>query len=115
MSGRSWPPAWSASALKLPNDSVAACPPARLADTVVRALAAAAAAFLFGFGYAAWRAESRLAEALPPEWEGEDIAVVGVVDDLPAVSPQGTRFALAVERVLTPRAVVPPRISLAMT
>ena len=50
---------------------------------------------------------------MPPEWEGEDIAVVGVVDDLPAVSPQGTRFALAVERVLTPRAVVPPRISLA--
>ena len=88
-------------------------PPAWLARANARALVAAASACLFGFGYAAWRAESRLAHALPPEWEGEDIAVVGIVDDLPAVAPQGTRFAFAVERVLTPRAVVPPRISLA--
>jgi len=88
-------------------------PPAWLARATARALVAAAAAFLFGLGYAAWRAESRLAHALPPAWEGEDIVVVGVVDDLPAVSPQGTRFAFAVERVLTARAVVPSRISLA--
>ena len=53
-----------------------------------------------GFGYAAWRAEARLAEALPRAWEGEDIGIVGVVDDLPAVSSQGVRFAFAVERVL---------------
>ena len=66
-----------------------------------------------GFGYAAWRAETRLAEELPPGWEGEDIDIVGVVADLPAVSAQGTRFAFAVERVRTPRAVVPSMLSLA--
>jgi competence protein ComEC len=38
--------------------------------------------------------------------------LVGVVDDLPAVSPRGVRFAFVVERVLTPRAVVPSRLSL---
>ncbi len=36
-----------------------------------------------------------------------------MIDDLPAVSSQGTRFAFAVERVLTPRAVVPSELSLA--
>ncbi len=74
---------------------------------------AVAAALLAGFGYAALRAQIRLAEELPRAWEGEDIEIVGVVDDLPAVSAQGTRFAFAVERVRTPHAVVPSRLSLA--
>ena len=77
------------------------------------ACVAGVAAYALGFGSAAWRAEVRLAEQLPPEWEGEDIALVGVVDDLPAVAARGTRFAFAVEQVITPRAVVPARISLA--
>ena len=66
-----------------------------------------------GFGYAAGRAELRLADALPPEWEGEDITVVGVVDDLPQPSERGTRFAFAVEGVETSGAIVPARLSLA--
>ena len=70
-------------------------------------------AALFGFGYAAWRAETRLADELPHLWEGEDIRVVGVVDDLPQGSSRGTRFAFAVERVATPWAVVPERVSVA--
>ncbi|MBA3775666.1 MAG: DNA internalization-related competence protein ComEC/Rec2, partial [Betaproteobacteria bacterium] len=70
-------------------------------------------AALFGFGYAAWRAETRLADELPRVWEGEDIRIVGVVDDLPQASSRGTRFAFAVERVATPRASVPDRVSLA--
>jgi competence protein ComEC len=74
---------------------------------------AVAAALLAGFGYAATRAQVRLAEELPRAWEGEDIEVVGVIDDLPTVSAQGTRFAFAVERVRTPRAIVPSRLSLA--
>ena len=36
---------------------------------------AAIAALVLGFGYAAWRAEVRLADALAREWEGEDIRV----------------------------------------
>ena len=79
----------------------------------VIAAVACVAGFVVGFGYAAWRADARLAEALPVEWEGQDIRLVGVVDDLPAASSNGVRFALAVERVLTPRAIVPSRLSLA--
>ncbi len=76
-------------------------------------LSALCAATLLGIGYAAWRAEWRLAEELPRDWEAVDIQIVGVVDDLPAIAPQGTRFAFAVERVLTPRASVPSKLSLA--
>ncbi len=73
----------------------------------------AAAAGLAGFGYAAWRAEVRLADELPPAWEGRDIEVVGVIDELPQPVDRGTRFAFSVERVLTPDAVVPSTLSLA--
>src|SRR5205085_7338172 len=76
-------------------------------------LLVAAAAGTFGFGYAAWPAETRLADQLPPEWEGVDIAVVGVIDELPQSSPRGTRFAFAVERIETANAIVPQRLSLA--
>jgi competence protein ComEC len=72
-----------------------------------------ATAGTFGFGYAAWRAETRLTDELPTEWEGVDIAVVGVIDELPQSSARGTRFAFAVERIDTPDAIVPARLSLA--
>ncbi len=72
-----------------------------------------AVALVAGIGYAAWRAESRLHDALPAEWEGRDIRVVGIVDGLPAVGANGVRFALAVETVETPGAIVPRRLSLA--
>ncbi|MCC7327320.1 MAG: DNA internalization-related competence protein ComEC/Rec2 [Burkholderiales bacterium] len=71
------------------------------------------ASFAGGFGYAAWRAEARLTDELPREWEDVDLRVEGVVDDLPARSERGVRFAFAVERVLTKRASVPARLSLA--
>ena len=87
-------------------------PPASATGYVAGFLAIAAAAAL-GYGYAAWRAEMRLADALPAAWEGADIAVVGVVDDLPQASDLGTRFAFAVERVETAGAIVPERLSLA--
>ena len=86
--------------------------PVPLARAIAAVFAVLAAGAL-GFGYAAGRAEVRLADALPTEWEGEDIAVVGVVDDLPQSSARGTRFALAVERTLTRGAVVPSRLALA--
>ena len=36
-----------------------------------------------GFFYAAWRAELRLTDALPPAWEGRDVRLVGVIDEEP--------------------------------
>src|SRR4029450_6086907 len=99
------------------------------------ALLAVAAAGTLGFGYGAWRADARraepvarercvvgapdwraqarLADALPLQCEGVDIVVVGVIDDLPSVTEQGARFAFAVEHVETEGASVPERLSLA--
>src|SRR5215472_15745012 len=66
----------------------------------ILALAAAIAAMaLVGFFYAAWRADLRLADELPSAWEGRDIELVGVIDELPQPSERGLRFAFAVERV----------------
>ena len=73
-------------------------------------------AFIFlgvGFFWAATLAQWRLADALPHEWEGRDIQLIGVVSELPQVHDIGVRFAFDVEQVLTPDAVVPGRISLA--
>jgi competence protein ComEC len=41
------------------------------------------AAACVGFGYAAWRAELRLAEALPYDWQSRDIEVTGHIAKLP--------------------------------
>jgi competence protein ComEC len=70
------------------------------------------ACFALGFAWAAWCAQARLADALPPEWEGRDIAVVGVVAALPQTYDRGVRFEFDVERVLTPEAQVPRHIVL---
>jgi competence protein ComEC len=75
------------------------------------ALAWAASAAL-GFCYAAGRAELRLADALPAAWENRDVRVTGIVDGLPHNDARAARFAFAVERVLTPGAIVPARVSL---
>ena len=76
-------------------------------------LAAGLSIGLAGFFYAAWRADTRLADQLPTAWEGQDIALVGIVDDLQQPADRGTRFAFSVEKVLTTDAVVPSRLSLA--
>ena len=73
----------------------------------------AAAGFLLGHGHAAWRAQLRLADALPFAWEGRDVALQGVVAELPQVHSRGTRFTFHVEHVATPGAVVPRRLALA--
>jgi competence protein ComEC len=85
----------------------------RRGGRIVAAACAIGAAGMLGFAYAGWRAEVRLADALPPPWEGEDIALAGVIDELPQRTDRGVRFAFAVERVETPGAVVPERIALA--
>lgn len=66
-----------------------------------------AAACASGFLYAAWRAELRLAEALPAAWEGRDIRLLGRVAGLPETTPRGWRLNLAVEGIETPGATVP--------
>ena len=66
-----------------------------------------------GFFYAAGMAQLRLSDALPAEWEGHDTQLVGVVATLPQAQERGERFLFDVERVETPGASVPPRISIA--
>src|SRR5258708_36076136 len=63
---------------------------------------------LAGVGAAAWRAEARLAEALPVAWEGEDVELAGIVPGLPQVMAGGTCFPFEVEARRTPRAGGPP-------
>jgi competence protein ComEC len=70
------------------------------------------AACASGLALATLRAEVRLADALPHAFEGANLVVRGVVDDLPAQSDEGVRFVLRVEAVETPAAVVPSKLSL---
>jgi competence protein ComEC len=69
-------------------------------------------ALALGFYHAAWQAEQRLSTVLADEWQGRDIAVIGVVAELPRSHERGQRFRFVVERVLTPQADVPPRLYL---
>jgi competence protein ComEC len=85
----------------------------RSAPLMLVAIVAISASAALGYGYAGWRAAMRLSDALPGEWEGEELQVVGVVDELPRPGLHGARFAFAVEQVITPGAAVPGRLSLA--
>lgn len=67
---------------------------------------------LAGVTWATWRAEVRLADALPAASEQRDIDLVGLIDGLPERTPQGTRFRFKVERVLTPAVHAPQSLSL---
>ena len=67
----------------------------------------------FGFFWAATFAHWRLADVLSPEWEQQDIRIIGVVASLPQTHNHGLRFQFNVERVLQEGATVPQRISLA--
>ncbi|UGQ48430.1 DNA internalization-related competence protein ComEC/Rec2 [Massilia endophytica] len=78
----------------------------------MRHLVRGAAGALLGFGWAAIVAQAALAPSVPLEDEGRDLLIVGTVDSLPNRFSQGERFNFAVERVLTPNALVPPRLAL---
>lgn len=65
-----------------------------------------------GFFYAGWRAELRLAEALPVVWEGRDMVMQGRIVGLPEATPRGERFVFQVQNVLTPGAQAPGRVML---
>ncbi len=79
----------------------------------LRRLAVVSLAAALGFAWAAGRADLRLADRLPDHWQGVDLAVVGVVTDLPQTDNRGEHFMLDVERTLTPDAPVLHRIQLA--
>ena len=79
---------------------------------VLRAMLLLVAGGTLGFGLGAWRAQERLDDALPFEWEARDVEVVGLVADLPQPKDRGTRFVFDIERALTPGAQVPARVSL---
>src|SRR5512142_101529 len=63
---------------------------------LVRAAFVLACGALLGFGWAAERAQWRLAEALPPAMEGGDAVVTGIVSGLPQPGETGTRFLFEV-------------------
>lgn len=58
-------------------------------------------AALLAFGGAGWRADVRLADALPAGLEGIDLSVTGVVTSLPQQGGSGTRFRFEVEHAET--------------
>ncbi|MDP2759828.1 MAG: DNA internalization-related competence protein ComEC/Rec2 [Sideroxyarcus sp.] len=70
-------------------------------------------AVLLGFSYAAWIAETRLSDTLPEAWQGRDIALTGVVAEMPRPHERGQRFVFDVETVQTEGAHVPRKIFLA--
>lgn len=83
----------------------------QFAHPLARYLRRAALAVLclaLGVSWATWRADLRLAERLPDQWQGVDIELVGVVSALPQTNARGERFMLDVDEVLTPGA---PRLS----
>ena len=86
--------------------------PEKAALRLARGVLVKMACFALGLAWAGWCAQQRLADALPPEWEGRDIAVVGVVAGLPQMYDRGVRFEFDVERVVTPGARVPRHIVL---
>lgn len=67
------------------------------------------AALIAGFSWAGWRAETRLAEALPMQWELRDLEVTGVVHGLPREMGAARRFEFRVESSEAP---VPGRLLL---
>ncbi len=75
-------------------------------------LAVLASCAVLGFAWAGWRAQARMADALPPAWEGVDVRVVGVVAGLPDRDAHGERFDFRVEKLLTAGAQIPARIRL---
>jgi competence protein ComEC len=69
-------------------------------------------AFGTGYFYSALRAEQRLANFLPNDWQGRNIGVTGVVADLPHKHERGQGFVFNVEKFDTPLANPPQRIYL---
>ncbi|HYN26994.1 MAG TPA: ComEC/Rec2 family competence protein, partial [Burkholderiales bacterium] len=81
------------------------------AGMAARAIGVAAFA-IGGFFWSAAMGHWSLAHALPEQWEGRDIELSGVIAEMTQPAERGVRFVFDVEKVYTPGAEVPPRISL---
>ncbi|PXW26276.1 DNA internalization-related competence protein ComEC/Rec2 [Paraburkholderia caballeronis] len=68
------------------------------------------AAACVGFGYAAWRADVRLARALPAAWEARELTVSGYLASGPSLDANGARFLFAVEAWTKPEPVGDARL-----
>ena len=96
---------WAAWALAAAVAAAACIAPARWTGCgrwpwcapLLRRTGAVVLAATLGFGYAAWRADIRLARELPHEWEGRDIVLTGTVRGLPVRDARGVRFGFDVE------------------
>jgi len=55
------------------------------------------AAFVLGYTWAAWQADSRIADSLDPALEGRDLLLTGVIASLPEGRGDGVRFVFEVE------------------
>lgn len=66
------------------------------------------------FSTTSLRAAHRLDQQLAPVLESRDLLLIGLVDEMPQLSPDGVRFVLAVERAFDGEApaLVPQRVSL---
>ncbi len=103
---------WLAAPLALALVILLAARPLPVPLRITRRLLAAGCCAACGLLWAAWLAGLRLDDALPAQWEGRDIQLVGVVAAMPQPYERSLRFEFDVERVLTPQAVVPAHIAL---
>ncbi|HZE90552.1 MAG TPA: DNA internalization-related competence protein ComEC/Rec2 [Rhizobacter sp.] len=71
-------------------------------------------ALIVGAGASGWHASVRLSDRLPPQVEGQDLQLEGVVASLPQLSSAGLRFRFEVEKALWQGqpVQVPPLLSL---
>lgn len=83
--------------------------------SVLRMVLLNVAGLCFGFAWAGWIAQARIADALPAAWEGQDVTVVGTVDSLPYRFDRGVRFNFHVETIALQEGIaptIPERIAL---
>ncbi len=71
----------------------------RLRHPHVQVLGCLLCGVLAGFAWAGVLAQIHLSRALPAEWEGRDVVLVGTIDSLPHRFERGVRFHFAIEDV----------------
>ncbi|MGQ0749272.1 MAG: DNA internalization-related competence protein ComEC/Rec2 [Betaproteobacteria bacterium] len=106
------PPLSAALLLAAALPAVLACSPRDRTFLLIRRVLLAVLCAALGYYWAAAIAHMRMADALPPDWEGRDVQIVGVVASLPQNDGRSVRFHFDVERVLTTGARVPARVSI---